>query len=171
MEVETPEYEQKEDRLRERRARDYERASEAFSPPASHQEAERRRLELVDKQRDIERALGDQDRRVDGRRVESDEYWQWRKRAVSALDHTTAELRRLKAWIKENRTAALAARYPAGAEDQELARDPSSGLSLLRAAWILLRRLGDEVDWDLDPAEQGVINDIRDFLECRTGDF
>jgi hypothetical protein len=49
----------------------------------------------------IQAQLGDRNREAEGQRVSSIEYWQWRRRAVGALNHAVNQCRRVKARLEE----------------------------------------------------------------------
>jgi hypothetical protein len=107
-----------------------------FTPPASLEEAERRRVDLANEINDINAQLGDRNRTILGERVAEKDYWAWRTKAVNAKRYREAELSLLKLWLKEHRvTESIAA---AGAEV-----DPRDPLSLLRAAAAILCGIED----------------------------
>lgn len=68
------------------------------------EEAELHRQRLTLEVQTIQAQLGDR-RRVDehGKRLTSNEYWQWKRRATHALNRKLEELRAVKSWIKDNR--------------------------------------------------------------------
>lgn len=66
-------------------------------------DAEERRQQLTLEIQGIQAQLGDRQRTDDqGRRLSSNEYWAWKKRAQHALNQKLDELRLVKSWIREN---------------------------------------------------------------------
>ena len=135
------------------------RAAKSYVPPASLEEGERRRLELVDRLSEVNIQLGDRNKMtIDGRRVTSDEYWGWRQRAVIAKRYAEAELQHLKSWMKEQRRARTAD------QARSLDIDPTSPESLLLAAANVFQRLRSD-GVEVDPEEVAVFDAIKDYLQ------
>lgn len=127
-----------------------------LDPPNDLEDAENRRLDLVAEIQTISAQLGDRDRRsLAGERMSSAEYWEWRRRAISALHAKEAALRRLKAWIRSQKHA------------QRLKEAPELGLGgpngLLKAAYELLRQLQAQNVTFLDE-EKHLIETIEAYL-------
>lgn len=101
-----------------------------WQPPVSLAEAMKRKIDLGADIQNIQEQLGDRDRHVEGRRMTEMEYWQWHRKAKTALLAKLAEFRDLKKYIQENSRS-----------------KPSSHMSLLlRGMARLLKRLGGEED-------------------------
>jgi len=67
-------------------------------------EAESLRAELTGDVQSIQAQLGDKQRIDDeGRRLSSQEYWTWKKKAHHALNQKLEDLRAVKLWMRENR--------------------------------------------------------------------
>lgn len=117
------------------------RATHGFQTPQSIEDAERRHGTLVVELHNIEAQLGNRNATgPDGQRKDSSEYWDWRNRAIIARKHVLAEMRALKAWIKEQRRVRI---HDRAANEGYDARDPES---LLRAAYHLMGDVeGDDV--------------------------
>ena len=124
--------------------------------PSSVAEAEKLKLDLIDRVSDIQAQLGLRDKLdAEGRRLSSDAYWDWRRRAVGALKASHSDLRRLNAWIKAARR-----REMERVADVDL-DDPRS---LIKAAYNLFKKLvADEVE--LDPDEQAVVDALREHID------
>jgi hypothetical protein len=71
-----------------------------YKEPKSIEEAQRRRVDLIEAIQHIEAQLGDRDKKTS---LTSDgvPYPLWRSRAVYALQFRSAELRRVKDWISK----------------------------------------------------------------------
>lgn len=137
----------------------YERqAASGFSPPASLQDGERQRLELVATLESINGQLGFTEKLApDGQRFTFEEFRDWRGRCIAAKRHTEAQLRAMKVWIKEQRRARSAAEVRSSGYD---VRNP---LSLLGGARVALKRL--VVAGLLTSDEQNLLDGINEFLE------
>jgi hypothetical protein len=105
-----------------------------FVPPATMDEAHRRRLDLIATAQEIQAQLGDRNRLVDGARMRDHEWWKWRFSAIAALRHKSDELRRINSWIKERH--AQTTNSLLRAEEVEFTDSPES---LIYAAWRALR--------------------------------
>lgn len=81
------------------------------------------------------------------------EYHEWRVRALGALRHATAEVRRLNVAIKTLNVAASAA---------QAVVDPTDPVSLIRAAANLLRKLRSE-GVDFDPEEMALVSALEAY--------
>lgn len=135
------------------------KAETTFDPPSTLEDGEARRLVLVEKASEIQTQLGDRNRMtINGRRVTSDEYWEWRGRAAVALRYVQAELRYLNLWLKQIRRERTADKARA------LDVNPSDPISLLLAAANVVQRLRAE-GVDLDPDEIAVFDAIKDYLQ------
>jgi hypothetical protein len=78
--------------------------SDTFTEPTTLAEAESLRAELTGDVQSIQAQLGDKQRIDDeGRRLSSQEYWTWKKRAQHALNQKLEDLRAVKLWMRENR--------------------------------------------------------------------
>jgi len=82
---------------------------EEFDLPKDLDEAEERRVQLTLDVQGIQAQLGDKQRTDDsGRRLSSQEYWNWKKRAQHALNFKLNELRAIKKWIKDTKRSMAA---------------------------------------------------------------
>jgi hypothetical protein len=92
-----------------------------FQTPSSLDEAHSRRLQLISDIQAISAQLGDRNKTsADGKRLTPEEFWAWRSRAVQALHHKEAALRKLKSWIF---TQSKAPRGAAPAPEAEIVDD------------------------------------------------
>lgn len=135
------------------------RASRGFQPPATLEEAEVQRLDLIDRLNVVNSQLSNQNRTdTSGRRLSSAEFCEWRHRAVVAKRHLEGELRHLNLWLKQQRRARTAD------QARDLGYDPADPMSLLLAAANVFQRLrSDGVDFD--PEECAVSDAIKDLLQ------
>lgn len=70
-----------------------------YHEPESIEEAITRKNALGVDILNIQAQLGNRDQTINGQRMESIDYWQWRKRAMTALHSKMEELRRLKDYL------------------------------------------------------------------------
>lgn len=86
-----------------------------FPPPVSVEEGRAKVADLQDAIAEIQTQLADRNRRhpETGQRMECHEYWEWRRRAVSALSLKNAELRSIKRWLSGQRRESICERCPA----------------------------------------------------------
>lgn len=74
-----------------------------YVAPQTREEADRRRDELVIAIQDMQQQMANRNKLgPDGRRLEEHEYWSWRNKARIAHLARLEELRRIKAWIRED---------------------------------------------------------------------
>jgi hypothetical protein len=132
----------------------------SWNEPHTIAEATERRLASIACAQRIQEQLGNRNAMtVDGVRLSSREYWEWRNRAAAALRHETAELRRLNAWLKAQRTTV--ARCLVGGVLAGLDLDDPT--ELLTAACGLIKRLArDGVPLDAD--EQAIVDAMDRYL-------
>lgn len=113
--------------------------------------AERVHQELIEDVQNIQTQLGDR-RRTDehGDRLGIKDYWAWRRRAQQALTKRLAELRAVKAWIREHRQATN------DLEDKD-------AIQHLQQLCAILDELREE-DVEFDSEESTQIAAAKDFL-------
>ena len=135
-----------------------------WTPPATIEEAETMRLQLVEKLNDIESQLSARKKGDPACYVESSaSFYDWRRRAVFAKKFVIADLRRLNLWIKQRRREMTADRA------KSLGVDPKSPKSMLLAAANVFQRLrGDGVE--MDQEEIDVFDAIRGYLVETAGE-
>jgi len=118
-----------------------------FIPPASLEEADIRRRDLARDVQSIQAQLGDRQRTDDnGRRLSSQEYWRWKRRATHSLNMKLDELRFIKQWIQKQRATS----HPA--------------TEYLRDVMQIIRDLRED-DVDFDSSELSVIESAQRFLD------
>lgn len=134
-----------------------------MTTPTSADDAEQRRQQLTLEIQGIQAQLGDRQRADEqGRRLNSQEYWAWKRRAAHALNQKLDELRSIKAMIQDRRASAVTPLVPAGdlqealvhlAELYAIVTDPvraapalePQALVRVSAAGVALRRLQAQV--------------------------
>lgn len=128
--------------------------------PTSLADAEDRRQQITLEIQGIQAQLGDKQRTDEsGRRLDTQEYWTWKKRAQHALNQKLDELRTLKAWIKEHRPSSsydAVMRAPVNNQVDEI-------INHLENLYALLIRLKAE-DVDFDAPELDRIEAARCLL-------
>lgn len=67
--------------------------------PKTLEEAIERKQALVDKIQEIDVQLGNRNKLIGGQRASSNEFWDWRRKALHAKQYLLLELRYLKSWI------------------------------------------------------------------------
>jgi hypothetical protein len=81
------------------------RSALTFSAPASVADAEVKLRELQDAIGEIQAQLASRNRRdpMTGKRMDCHQYWEWRRKAVSAISLKSSELRFVRDWLKARR--------------------------------------------------------------------
>jgi hypothetical protein len=145
-------------------AKAFVRAAAKFVPPSTMDEADTRKLELVEKLDSVNAQLSARN----GARDDSGEYLEdaqsfftWRTRAIAAKRHVESELRHLNLWIKQQRRSA-----PIHNVAETV--NPNDPVDLLRALHRLVHRLACE-GVDLDPAEQALKDVVQEYLNRPQG--
>jgi hypothetical protein len=108
----------------------------------------------------IQTQLADRNKqKPDGRRMRSNDYWDWKQKALVELGHKVDELRAVKEWIRKTRQARTL-----NPQDAPLSFDPSDPVSLLTASYRLFKRLMAEgVDFEED--EKTVVTAVQAYLD------
>ena len=136
-----------------------------WTPPATIEEAETMRLDLVNQLNAIESQLSARkgERDDDGRfAMSAKDYFDWRSRAINAKRFTLAKLKRLNLWIKQTRRERTADRA------KSLGVDPTSPDSMLMAMANLIQKLRSD-GVDLDQHEIDLVDAVKSYLISTTG--
>lgn len=112
------------------------------------------RLEANERVLDIQAQLSNKSKMVDGMRVGSHEYHDWRGRAVGALRYAIARQGRIKLALKQANTRATARL------NRDIPRDLATDRGLLHAALTTLITMAED-GVEIDPEEQELIEAIR----------
>lgn len=142
-----------------------ETAHAEWTPPATIEEAEVERLDLVNQLNAIESQLAARkgERDDDGRfAMEAKDYFDWRSRAINAKRFTLAKLKRLNLWIKQTRRERTADKA------KSLGVDPTSPDSMLMAMANLIQKLRSD-GVDLDQHEIDLVDAVKSYLISTTG--
>ena len=127
-------------------------------PPASLEEAEARRRELVENIQRIQSQLSSRHRTTPGGdRVATIKYKEWRQRVIYAMTCLLRDLRSVKAWIRDRRVREGLAAWG-------LPKNPSTD-DLLLALHVVARRLAAGTKPTAD--EQGVLEAVRHWAQFR----
>jgi hypothetical protein len=124
-----------------------------WSEPASDEEANTRRQTLITDIQGIEAQLGNRNRELDGQRMQSNEWYAWRNRAIAARKHKLEDLRLTNEWIKSHHRKRAVEHF-----------DDST--AALAAASKLLHTLAAE-DVEFEPEEQAIVDGIDAILGYR----
>lgn len=135
-----------------------------FEPPDSIEAGEARRLALADKLYATQNDLSNREKPPRFRPRERDAYDSWRQEVTAVLYQTSAELRHLKAWLKEKKQARRA-HVEEVLTDPDLHCDFTTTYGALKSAWSLLHRLAADLSTQLEPAEQELIDAVEQYLE------
>lgn len=114
------------------------------------------RSELIQEVEDIQAKLGDRNRTLNGERMGSDAYWEWRKRAINAMRVRQKRMAELKQHL-------IQLRMNERVEAAKLNDNSDSGL--LKAAYDLLMTLISDIGGDIDENEQAVVDLLRDRVQ------
>jgi len=126
-----------------------------FTPPETVHEARERIATLRDDIGAIQLQLADPDKKKpSGKRMTTQQYMRWRRRAIKALTAKNRELRFVKRWVHEYQVDLHATKFDI---------DPSDPEDLLTLAYNLIRAKKLE-GVDFDDTELHMADLVRDYL-------
>lgn len=123
---------------------------------ASREEAEKHRDALVAEAETIQLQLSDKNYTHNGQRLDSHTYHEWRRRALGKLGALRTEIRRVKAWMRDEHNRPTVA----------VLASTTTADELLRRVYDLAYDLAREVD--LDPEDWGILDAARAYLASRS---